>query len=364
MQNKKILSTFPNISQEEWTNKVLKDLKGKSLEEYEWSVNEGLTFSPLYFPSDLKNFDTVTTPSAKKANDWIISELILVENKFEKAHENAMTALKTGSESLEFVLDQALTDAEMEALLAGIQTDILYNCFSGKWADSAPLDILTLFYADALKKNIDPKTLNLSIKTNYIDSALLNYVQEKLPQTKLFQITATQENPVEAIAYILETVQLLLQKWTHLGIDASYIFAHLKINIHIYNYYFVEIAKLRALSLCWASLLEKNRLENQLPFVHTYTTLHTEDTHLNAIASATQAMSAVIGRTDILTVLSANKDPNDDFSRRIAKNVQHILKYESYLDRVQDPAAGTYYIEAMTEKIARMAWNLAEGSPK
>ena len=49
---------------------------------------------------------------------------------------------------------------------------------------------------------------------------------------------------------------------------------------------------------------------------------------------------------------------DDDFSRRISRNVQIILKEESYFDKVVDPAAGSYYIENLTDSIAEHAWKL------
>jgi len=71
-------------------------------------------------------------------------------------------------------------------------------------------------------------------------------------------------------------------------------------------------------------------------------------------------MSAVLGGTDSLTVNpydSAIRDPGE-FSERIARNQQLILKYESYFDKVADPSAGSYYIENLTALVAENAWKL------
>ena len=70
-------------------------------------------------------------------------------------------------------------------------------------------------------------------------------------------------------------------------------------------------------------------------------------------------MSAVIGGADRLYVLPSNhfrQEPGTAFSRRIARNVQHLLKMESHLHRVVDPGAGSFYIEKLTEKLAEQAW--------
>jgi methylmalonyl-CoA mutase len=67
------------------------------------------------------------------------------------------------------------------------------------------------------------------------------------------------------------------------------------------------------------------------------------------------AMSAVLGGADRI-VLSPTQEIDTVFANRIARNVHHILKMESYLDVVADPAAGSYYIETLTEALAKEVW--------
>ena len=64
-------------------------------------------------------------------------------------------------------------------------------------------------------------------------------------------------------------------------------------------------------------------------------------------------MSAVLAGVESLTI-----DPTEDsdFGKRISRNVQHLLQLESYLDRVADPSAGSYYIEQLTNQIAEAVW--------
>jgi len=75
------------------------------------------------------------------------------------------------------------------------------------------------------------------------------------------------------------------------------------------------------------------------------------------IAATTQAMAAALAGVDSIYIRPCNgKEQADDFTRRIARNVQHILQSESYLNRVVDPSAGSYYIENLTVAIAEKAW--------
>ena len=90
--------------------------------------------------------------------------------------------------------------------------------------------------------------------------------------------------------------------------------------------------------------------------------VYTDDLHTNMIAATTMAMSAVLGGADRLTVLPFDTGREEQspypqaFSRRIARNVQQLLKLESGLAEVADPAAGSYYIEQLTRQLAEKAW--------
>jgi methylmalonyl-CoA mutase len=84
------------------------------------------------------------------------------------------------------------------------------------------------------------------------------------------------------------------------------------------------------------------------------------DPYVNMLRTTTEAMSAIIAGIDSLSVGPFNEvyEKPDDFSERIARNQQLLLKEESYLDRVADPSAGSYYIESLTDSIAAEAWKL------
>ncbi|MDE6352136.1 MAG: methylmalonyl-CoA mutase small subunit, partial [Muribaculaceae bacterium] len=84
------------------------------------------------------------------------------------------------------------------------------------------------------------------------------------------------------------------------------------------------------------------------------------DAHVNLLRSQTEAMSAALAGVDSITVVPFDtpyKTP-DAFSERIARNQQFLLKEESHLDKVVDPAGGSYYVETLTVSIAKEAWKL------
>lgn len=129
--------------------------------------------------------------------------------------------------------------------------------------------------------------------------------------------------------------------------------------------FFPEIARFRAARILWRQLLEAYDIEPEDAepiHIHAVTSpwyLTAVDPYNNLVRTTTEAMSAIIGGADSLTVMpfdSACTTPSDR-SRRLARNVHHIVREESFLEYVADPAAGCWYIEELTDQIAESSWN-------
>ncbi len=129
--------------------------------------------------------------------------------------------------------------------------------------------------------------------------------------------------------------------------DIAFIFA-------VGSNYFFEIAKLRAARLLWAQAAEAfgapSTTHLQARTAIANKSLY--DPYTNLLRVTTEALSAVIGGCDSLIV-----EPFE-FSERLAANLQLLLKHEAHLDQVADPAAGSYYVEWLTDALAREAWKL------
>ena len=124
--------------------------------------------------------------------------------------------------------------------------------------------------------------------------------------------------------------------------------------------FFMEIAKLRALRKLVDFLLIQYSIKADI-HIHAKTTSINKsviDSYTNMLRSTTEAMSASIGGANSILVLPFDVEFNaqNDFSSRMARNQQLILKDESYLNVVADMAAGSYYIETLTETICEKAW--------
>ena len=122
--------------------------------------------------------------------------------------------------------------------------------------------------------------------------------------------------------------------------------------------YFVEISKLRAWRLLWsaaAGVLQPQAADAPAPVLHVRTSRANKSAHdpyTNLLRVTTEAMAAVIGGADTVLVEPHGFDPH------LAINVQRILAEEAHMDAVADPGGGSYYIEHLTDALAREAWGL------
>lgn len=363
-----LFSEFPTVLKEEWLEKIKQDLKGKAIEELNWTI-DGIMANSFPHLDDLKGELVMAIP---KKSGWEIGEDIEAHDLV-KANRQALHSLAFGLDSPRFVLDENLGDHRMETLLEGIDLGIVSTHFYEKNKNAQPKHILDHFIHIAKKKGLDFKQLRGSVNWWNEDAVVLEDALElvelaegKLPYFKVLPVNAHDffdgtEGVVQELANTIFKGEMwlssLAEKHFNPSITNRFVFFSLSIGTN----YFVEIAKLRALRLLWANIMKTWGVEEwQMPYidVHFAAGEQTDDAHQNMIRATTQAMSAIIGGVNRLTVLPANayEGNPDDFTGRIARNVQHILKMESHLDWVADPVAGSYYVEDLTRKLAGAAW--------
>ncbi|MGD0668605.1 MAG: methylmalonyl-CoA mutase family protein [Bryobacteraceae bacterium] len=164
-------------------------------------------------------------------------------------------------------------------------------------------------------------------------------------------------NAVQQLGYALaagvERLAALAQAGTvdHAARSIEFVFA-------VGSTYFLEIAKLRAARLVWAQAVaafQPADLNCALARIHVRTTRLNKsvyDHYTNLLRVTTEALAAAVGGCDRLTV-----EPFG-FDKHLAVNVGRILEHEAHVDAVADPAGGSYYIETLTDSLARAAWKL------
>ncbi len=354
--NKNLFKEFPALSKEEWLEKVLKDLKGKPLEDLKWQLGENLTIDPFYHSDDNIQETTLNNNSAT-SNDWLIGEDFIVENPKE-TNKLVLSALENGVNAPRFIFKEVPSVETISALFQDILLAYVQTHFKIEGANPDYSTFLENYFEYVRSHSIESKTLSGSIQLadpNQKDT--LQLARKLFPNFKnTFLDFSNQdtsgEKIIDSIYEILRSMDHALQQ-----VEVDQV-GEIELSISIGTSYFVEIAKIRSLKILWANLLKAYGAEDTLLSIDAYIDpkAFDENTNTNMIRSMTIAMSAVIGGTNRLTILPADQN-GSSFTNRISRNVQHLLKMESYLDRVIDPAAGSFYIEKLTRLFSEQAWD-------
>ena len=392
-QKEKLFSEFEPVSTEAWVAKITADLKGAPFEKkLVWKTGEGFNANPFYRLEDLEGLKTTTSlpgefpyvRGVKKDNEWLVRQDIEV-SCCKAANEKALDILNKGVSSLGFVIKGDDVNAEnIATLLNGICPECVELNFSTCLCKAAKLiAILGEYFAskgvDAAKCkgsiNYDPfkKPLIKGHKNeNWVENAKAVLDAAKaLPAYKVLAVNAYQLN--NAGAYIYQELGFalawgneLIAKLTEAGYTVDEVAKRIKFNFGISSNYFMEIAKFRAARWLWAEIVAAYKPACQCACkmaAHAQTSrwnMTVYDAHVNLLRSQTETMSAAIAGVDSITVLPFDEtfETPDEFSERIARNQQLLLKEESHFDKVVDPSAGSYTVEMFTNSIADVAWKL------
>jgi methylmalonyl-CoA mutase len=393
-KEQKLFTDFAPVTTEEWEAKINADLKGKDYERaLVWKTWEGFNVRPYYRRENLESLNYLDTlpgefpfvrGNNKTGNEWLIRQNIFVTN-FETANKKALEILGKGVTSLGFYFNSCenITKESLSVLLKDIcleAAEINLVCpddsgscaeifaayvSEGKWANenvvaSASIDPIGTF---VLKGNLAKDAISglkpIIEKTKVVPQFRVIGVHGK------FFANSGSSN-VQELAFSLAQGAEYLTQLTELGLNADDVAKTIKFNFGIGNNYFMEIAKLRAARLLWAQIVKAYQPEcncSAKMIVHSETSRYNKtiyDPHVNMLRTQTEAMSAALGGAHSITVLPFNaiyEDPTI-ISERIARNQQILLKEESYFDKVSDPAAGSYYIETLTNSLVEQVWKL------
>ena len=390
----RLLSEFPAISTQEWKDKIVTDLKGADFErKLIWRTNEGFNVNPFYRREDLEGLSTPKVMpaeypyvrSTRMDNEWLIRQDINV-NDPKEANEKALDILNKGITSLGFKLRRDQVNKETLAiLLKGIMPEAIELNFSCCISVAAQLAgelaaYLTEVGADVAQCkgsiNFDPfkKQLVKGISNPQwvtMCAQLLDAVRP-LPQYRVLTVNDLNINNAGAyiyqeLGYALSWGAELIDKLTEAGYSIEELTSRIKFVFGVGSNYFMELAKFRAARWLWAEIIGAygDQYKGDAAKIHMHAVTSTwnktiYDAHVNLLRTQTEAMSATLGGVDSLTVqpFDVTYQESDNFSERIARNQQLLLKEESHFDKVIDPAAGSYYIEHLTNALAEQAWKL------
>lgn len=367
---------FPPVSKADWLARIAKDLKDKPLDSLYWQMNEQIKVDPFGHPDD---FEQPVMPLAAAPNRWEICENIPADTPV-SGNAQAIEALAGGAESLNFLFENLPDAAAFARLTEGIFLDYIGLHFAGKAVGENPGAFLALMQNLATQRGLHAAKLRGSLcydpaanpglhDWRYLVD-LLDFAGQYFPNFTVISVGVDAANDVSAeLTTALQSGNLYLEKLTGRGVSAEKAAAAMQFKFETGKSYFVEIAKIRAFKLLWLNVLRG--WDAPLVYPKIAATFqpgaYTDDIYSNMIRATTMAMSAVLGGAERLTVLPYDAGRETDakypqaFGRRIARNAQHLLKMESHLDEVPDPAAGSFYIEKLTQQLAEAAWKNFRG---
>lgn len=394
--SQKLFSEFPPVSTSQWEEVITKDLKGADYDKkLIWKTQEGIAVRPYYRAEDLQNLKHLdnapgTFPfvrGTKRDNNWLIRQGYCVHESISKANAQALDGIGKGVESVGFCIDgdKPVLSAEMAQLINGIDVEKIEINFEG--CGSASPQIISSFLEVIASKGVNPLKVKASFDVDPLRSltqkgnfccesykqTLVECVKlvKSFPKIKVVNVEAYAFNDagatiVQELGFAMSQGSEYLNILTEAGIDANEAASRIKFTFAVGSNYFMEIAKFRAARVLWANVAKgygANNEDSQKISVNAVTSqwnMTAYDSYVNMLRSTTEAMSAALAGVDSLEVLPFDysfREPGE-FSNRVARNVQSILKDESYFDKVVDPSAGAYYIESLTSSVAENSWSL------
>ncbi|MGC9150432.1 MAG: methylmalonyl-CoA mutase small subunit [Microbacter sp.] len=407
-QTHSLFSEFPPVSTQEWMDKINADLKGADFnKKLVWHTNEGFDVQPFYRKEDLTGLQTIAenpgkfpyVRGTKQTNQWRIRQKVHVcKQCADTALDKIVAMIENGITAIDISFDNNAVNAEiLKKLLKHVDlTKIELHLDTCVMSAVTLVNLLVDYVKD---QHIDPKKVYGSINFDPIGHRLIEgkkvdklidryaallSASEYLPKFRTVTVNPVLLNNAGAyiyqeLGYALAWGNDLLANLVEKGFNAEKTGKKMIFNFGVSSNYFMEIAKFRAARFLWSNIVfaygEKcpNQCKNNEPdglercaskmVIHAQTSqwnMTVYDSYVNMLRTQTEAMSAVIGGVNSLTVLPFDisyKQP-DNFSERIARNQQLLLKEESHFDKVTDPGAGSYYIENLTQSIANQAWKL------
>ncbi len=405
----KLLAEFPETTFEQWREQVEKDLKGADFQKrLVTRTLDGLEVQPLYTARDLPSADVGfagltpyrrgSSPVGRYGARWDLRSEHSVWD-IGRAKGEIAAELARGATSLWLRFDAAVRSGatngspdglpcasaqDLEELLAGVdlaRTPVALDAGSNAAAVAA------CYWSVAAKRGIEQTRLQGSLGLDPLGALaqdgraphslaaarelLVEVAQraaKRSPQLRSVVVSTTPYHDAGAagateVAIALGTALTYLRWLLEAGMSVGEASAQLEFRVGVAGDLFAELAKLRALRIGYAKLVAAlgGDEPSQSLRLHAVTARRTKtlrDPWVNMLRTTTEAFSAMAGGADSLTTRGFDEllGPSDAFARRIARNVQVILNEEAHVTHVADPAGGSYYVESLTETIARDAW--------
>ncbi|SCY96833.1 methylmalonyl-CoA mutase subunit beta [Flavobacterium caeni] len=357
-----LFSDFEPVSSKQWKQQIQFELKGADYNDtLVWESPEGIKVKPFYHSDEVSEKLAVATHATK----FKIGQDIFVHD-LDKSIWRAKDSIARGAESIRFTIADEKTD--VEKLLNSLALDVVSVHFHLAFLS---IDFVKKIDRIATEKNatvfchLDPIG-HLTEDGNWFKTAekdnfeTLKQIAKQTQSVSFLSINARLyqnggANIVQQIAYALSHANEYLNR-----VDTAN--RPVVFDVAVGTNYFFEIAKLRALRILFKIIASEYNHNQDCHIIATPTRRNKTiyDYNVNMLRTTTECMSAVLGGADTVCNLpyDALYHKSNEFGERISRNQLLVLKSESYFDKVDNPADGSYYIETLTQQIAEKALEL------
>ncbi len=410
-------------SKKDWQRLAEKELRGKSVEELDWTTLEGIKVKPVYSKEDLKEIEHLgnlpgfepyvrgVKATMYAGRPWTIRQYagystaeesnafykrglaagqqgvsvafdLATHRGYDSDHERVIGDVGKAGVAIDSVEDMKilfdgipLNEISVSMTMNGAVIPVLANFIvAGEEQGHKKSDLSGTIQNDILKEFMVRNTYIYPPEPSMrIVADIIEYTSSEMPKFNSISISGyhMQEagaSLVQELAYTLADGKEYAKKAIEKGLDIDAFAGRLSFFFAIGMNFFMEAAKLRAARLLWHRImtdLGAKSPRSKMLRTHCQTSgvsLQEQDPYNNVIRTAYEAMSAVLGGTQSLhtNALDEAMALPTDFSARIARNTQLILQEETGVSNVVDPLAGSYYVEKLTADLADAAWRLIE----
>lgn len=409
---------FTPPSYEEWKAEVVTALKGGSFEKSMFTKTyEGITLNPIYRLEDQEKLTHNKTYPGMESNlrganaggyihkVWTIAQECDAKTP-EEANEMVKYELLKGTTAASVVLDTATrkgldpdkadekevcdcgvslaSAADVDKLLDGVDLDKFEIDI---YAGASNTALLAAIAAACAKKGLALNKLHGAVSADPIGELALDgelarpldeyydemahsiaWAEKYTPNLRTVVVNTDVyhnggANDIQEVAYAMNEAVTYMRAMERRGIDINAFCRHLRFHFSIGANFFMEIAKLRSLKMIWAQIVKNCGGDTEAQKINLYVSTSTfcqtkYDPYVNLLRAATQSFSAVVGGMDGMYVKPFDHciRPSDEFSRRIARNIQIMEQHEFNFIQPVDPAGGSWYLEPLTEEFTEKTW--------
>lgn len=390
------MNAFPPVTKSEWIAKVEADLQGAPVEGLRSTAPGGIQLEPLYTDEDVDGSNAPGLPGiypyvrgASPLGGWLIRQEY-DDPRPSVCKEMIRQDVERGVEALWLQLGprngcRVLTVDQLDELLGGLDLSA-----TSVWVDGGAdaLAVASGWLALARRRQVPYTALSgglgfdpvgLLVRNGGLHGGLQarfaelrdlgSWCSHNAPGLRAANVSSAPydgggASAVQELAYTIATGLEYLRQLTKGGLSVDAAARQIGFSYAASGDFFVQVAKLRAARWLWAKVVVTAGGEPQAAAMQIHCrasdfTMTQRDPWVNMLRVTAECTAAILGGAQSIatTPFDSAIGPPDELARRLARNTQVVLREESHLGKVADPAGGSWFIEHLTNDLARAAWD-------